>query len=174
MSQVTPQTLQTFLNSLPLRILRRFAAKHKTKYNLELTPRRPQLIDEILTKIPVNVIVEELYDKYCDAGNVTLFLFLTQKSKESGITPSKVMNILKDSSFMNLIKSPLSEKPLPRNIKLRDESIFINYEYLGRPLFYRDPQTRDLKEVHPLEVTCSVFHIDSGLLEVRTRNKKSR
>ncbi len=97
-------------------------------------------------------------------GDVTIHLFRISESKLNNITGETELAEISKSIEL---KKELSALPEPVEIILSEDKVGIRYEFLGEPIVYQDPETRELKTVRPLKTAFSIVHFSTGLTEVR-------
>jgi hypothetical protein len=158
------EPLEALLERLPISILVNFARKYRKDFSLKIHLPREKLLSQILQKVPENILIQELYQPYGWAGNVTIHLFQIVGSNLNLITDeNQLKNILRGVNF----EKELTELPELVDITLSGDEVRVRHNFLGKPIIYQDPETRKLKSVKPLETAFSVIHLPNGLTEVR-------
>jgi len=123
-------------------------------------------------------IIEEIYEEFEDAGNITIHLFqfisnnlVRLKQEKNLIALLKKVNLLDTFNTKKEIK--VTSKPEIVQIKYVDnnEKIKVRLEFRGKEIIKRDAETKKVIHFHPLIYTLVVIHLKDGLVEVRTRNR---
>jgi len=146
------------------------------KYNLPKSGDIEELRKRLAETVPLEKI-EEIYEKFEDAGNVTIHLFRFNRDHIINLKDdNKLLELLKDSGLEDVFRKK-------KDVKLTSESqivfidtingkIKIKLEARGETITKRDAETRKIISFSPLISSVAFIHTDSGLVEVRVRNRR--
>lgn len=155
-------------------------------YELELLAReygirRSGVSIEELRKMIAEVVpyekIEEIYTRYEDAGNVTIHLFKFRKENVGNLSnEDSLLEMLKrykmEDRFKKRVKIKLTSEPKIVFIDLVDGRIKIKLEAKGSLIIKRDADTRKIIKFSPLVSSVAFIHTDTGLVEIRVRERK--
>lgn len=139
-------------------------------------------IQELKKRIAENVnflIIEEIFEEYEDAGNISIFLFEYNKNNLLDLNQrTKLQALLKKHGIEHLFESKLKIKvtSIPKLVFIgyanKDKNkIKIRLEFKDKEIKTRDADTRRLIKFSPLISTIVIIHLD-GLVEVRIRKRR--
>ncbi len=156
------------------------------RYELELLARkygirRSGVSIEELRKIIAEIVpyekIEEIYTRYEDAGNVTIHLFKFKKENVSNLSNEDyLLEVLKrykmEDRFRKRVEIKPTSEPKIVLIDLVDGRIKIKLEAKGPLIIRRDADTRKIIKFSPLISSVAFIHTDTGLVEIRVRERK--
>jgi len=163
------------LQFIPRFALEELAEKHGVKKSGSTEDLRKRLAEVVKYEV-----VEDVYEKFEDAGNVTIHLFKFDKGNVSRLRDESVLRgLLREYGMEDVFKSrkefKVTETPRIVFIDYADkdkEKIKIKLEFRGPFVVRRDADTRKLIKFSPLLHGVVVIHVDSGLVEARIRSRK--
>ena len=146
------------------------------KYGIPSSIKISELREKLAEKASIEEI-EEIYEKFEDAGNVTIYLFKFDKENVEGLSdPKTLFGFLKNRGMENVFKKKrhlkLTSEPQIVFVDVINSKIKVKLEAKGDPIIRRDAESRRIISFSPLITSTAFIHTDSGLVEVRIRNRR--
>lgn len=146
------------------------------KYKLPKSGKIDELRKRLYEKVPLEEI-EEIYEKFEDAGNVTIHLFKFDKSYLVDLENNDQLlmflkNVRMESIFKKRREIKLTSEPQLIFIDKKAGKIKIRLEARGKVITRRHAETREVISFPQLISGVAFIHTDSGLVEIRIRNRE--
>jgi len=160
------------LRHIPGYVLKDLAEKH----GLPKYGKVEELRERVAESISLEEI-EDIYERFEDAGNVTIHLFKFDKSSVSKLrNESELNSLLKDHGLEDRFGKKkdikLTSKPQIVLVELTSESkIKVKLEAKGETITKRNAETREIISFPPLVSSTALIHTDTGLVEVGARGR---
>jgi len=123
--------------------------------------------------------IEEIYEEYEEAGNVSIYLFQFKRKNLLGLNQEENLRlILKKYDYDNIFESQVKIKvtSIPQLVIIgyankNKTKIKVRLEFKGKEIIERNAETREVIRFPPLIHTTAIIHLD-GLVEIRTRSRR--